>query len=200
MTREETRATMGSDLGATLEDARWFNERLLSSRTVLLTGGVDFELARPVNQSLLMLAAQSDDPIDLIINSGGGSVSAGFAVYDTIRFVRPRVRCIAAGLAGSIAAVIFCAPTDPDDRISLPNARFLLHQPMTGAFGSASDLEIEAIEVLRIRSRLQVLLSEATGQPLERVERDTSRDFWLSAEEAVEYGLVKRIVQNRDEL
>lgn len=181
------------------EQSRWFNERLFKTRTILLTGGVDFELAGLVNQSLLMLAAESDAPIDLIVNSGGGSVTGGLSIYDTIRFVRPRVRCIAAGMTGSIAAVLYCA-VSKEDRLSLPNTRFLLHQPLTGAMGQASDLEVEAKEVLKIRARIHKLLSDATGLAVEAIAKDTARDFWMDAPAAVEYGLVGRIITRRDEL
>ncbi len=181
------------------EQARWFNERLFKTRTILLCGYVDFELAGLVNQSLLMLAAASDEPIDLVINSGGGSVTGGYSIYDTVRFVKPRVRCIAAGMTGSIAAVLYCA-AEKEDRFSLPNTRFLLHQPLTGATGQASDLELEAKEILRIRAGIHKLLSSATGRALEDVAKDTSRDLWMDAPAALDYGLVGTIIASRSEL
>ncbi len=185
------------------EDDHWFNDRLFCTRTILLNGRVDDDLARRVTQSLLMLEAEdAAKPIDIIINSGGGSVSSGFAIFDIIRYLRPAVRCISAGLTGSIATIIYGAPKDAQNRVALPNARFLIHQPLIpfSVFGAASDLEITAHEILKTREKINEVLAEICGQPLERVAKDTARDHWMSAEEAAEYGLVGRIIQSRSEL
>ena len=151
-----------------------------------------------------LLALEADDaeaPITIIVNSPGGSVTAGFAIYDTIRFIQPRVRIVCAGLAASIATVILLG-ADKEDRLSMPNTRLLIHQPMIPmtVYGPASDLEITANELLKTRSRINELLAAETGQPIERVERDTLRDYWLTADEAVEYGLISRIVERRADL
>jgi len=164
---------------------------------------VDDTLARRVTQSLLILEAEdASKTIDIIINSGGGSVSSGFAIFDVIRYLKPRVRCISAGLTGSIATIIYGAPQDKKDRIALPNARFLIHQPLIpfSVFGAASDLEITANEILKTRAKINEVLADVCGQPLERVAKDTARDYWMSAEEAKDYGLVGRVINSRAEL
>lgn len=184
------------------EEDAWFNDRLFTTRTILLNGRVDDALARRVNQSLLILAADNvETPINVIVNSGGGSVSAGFAIFDMLRYIKPRVRMISAGMTGSIATIIFSAAPRAD-RLSLPNSRFLIHQPLIpfNVFGATSDLEITANEMLKTRKRINEVLAEACGQSLERVAKDTQRDFWMGAEEAVEYGLVGRVISTRADL
>lgn len=177
-------------------------ERMLRNRTILLSSEVSPTTARRVIEQVLVLEADDPErPITFLINSPGGDVHSGFAVYDCLRFVRPRVRVVCAGLTASIATVILLGARK-EDRLSLPNTRFLIHQPLfhTEIFGPASDLEITANEILRTKDRINRLLAEETGQPLERVERDTMRDFWMSAEEAVQYGLISRIIARRDEV
>jgi ATP-dependent Clp protease protease subunit len=181
----------------------WFNQRLLDTRTILLTGHVDNTLMYRVTQSLLLLeAADANKPIDLVVNSGGGSVTSGFGIFDMIRFIKPKVRTISAGMTGSIAAVIFCAPTDPQDRVALPNAQLLIHQPLIpfDMYGPASDLEITAGEILKTRTRYNDVIATASGKPYDEVDADTQRDKWLTPEEALEYGLVGRIVTSRRDL
>lgn len=176
-------------------------ERMLRNRTILLSSEVSPATARRVIEQVLVLEADDPErPITFLINSPGGDVHSGFAIYDCIRFVRPRVRVVCTGLTASIATVILLG-AERDDRLSLPNTRFLIHQPLfhTEIFGPASDLEITANEILRTKDRINRLIADETGQPLERVERDTMRDFWMSAEEAVQYGLVARIIARRDE-
>lgn len=176
-------------------------ERMLRNRTILLSSEVSPATARRVIERILVLEADDPErPITFLINSPGGDVHSGFAIYDCIRFVRPRVRVVCTGLTASIATVILLG-AERDDRLSLPNTRFLIHQPLfhTEIFGPASDLEITANEILRTKDRINRLIAEETGQSLERVERDTMRDFWMSAEEAVQYGLVARIIARRDE-
>jgi ATP-dependent Clp protease protease subunit len=191
-----------ADLEEQLENDRWFNERLLQTRTIILSGSVNDRLADQVVTSLLLLTTDNPEkPIDLMINSGGGSVTSGFAIFDMIRFVRPQVRCICAGLTASIATIILCA-TDKENRISLPNARFLIHQPLIPmqVFGAASDLEITANEIVKTRRTINEVLAEACGKPFETVERDTQRDYWMDAAAAVDYGLIGRVVNKRTEL
>lgn len=176
--------------------------RLLKTRTVPLFGAVDGKLTRRVIDALTVLEGDDPDaPITVLQNSPGGSVSDGFAIYDMMRFIKPPVRVVCVGLTASIATVtLLGAPKE--DRVSLPHTRFLIHQPLIpgNVFGPASDLEITAREILKTRDRINQMLAEATGQPLERVEKDTQRDYWMDAEEALEYGLIARIIQSRDEL
>lgn len=177
-------------------------ERLLETRTLQLFGPVTSKLAHRIIGELLLLEAEDPNaPITVIQNSPGGSVSDGLAIYDTMRFVRPRIRVVCVGLTASIATITLLG-ADKEDRVTLPHTRLLIHQPLIpgNIFGPASDLEIAAQEILKTRSRLNHLLAEATGQPLERVEKDTQRDYWMTTEEAVEYGLVARIVKSHADL
>jgi len=177
-------------------------EKLLKTRTVLLSSEVSAATARRVIEQLLVLEA--DDPaapITLLVNSPGGEVHSGFGIYDVIRFIRPPVRVVCAGLTASIATIILLA-VKKEDRVALPNARLLIHQPLFSGevFGPASDLEITANEILKTKERINRLIAEGTGQAFEKVQHDTERDFWLSAEEAVAYGLVSRVITSRADL
>ncbi len=184
------------------EESGFILRRMLETRTLTVAGGVNEKLAtRVMNQLLVLEADDPEKPITLLLNSPGGAVNDGYAIFDMIRFVRPRVRIVCVGLAASIATVILLAP-QKEDRLALPNTRLLIHQPLIPmhVFGPASDLEITAREILKTRDKINRLLAEETGQPLERVERDTQRDHWLSAEEALEYGLISRIIRSRADL
>jgi ATP-dependent Clp protease protease subunit len=177
-------------------------ERMLKSRTVLLSSDVSPVSARRVIEQLLVLEAEDPSaPITLLVNSPGGEVHSGFAVYDVIRFIRCPVRVVCAGLTASIATVILLA-VPRERRFALPQARLLIHQPLFHGevFGPASDLEITATEILKTKGRINSLIAEETGRPLAQVERDTERDHWLSAQESVEYGLVSRVLTTRSEL
>jgi ATP-dependent Clp protease, protease subunit len=174
-------------------------ERLLRARTIVISGEITQQLAAAVTSQLLALAAESDDPITVYLNSQGGHVEAGDTIHDLIRFIRPPVRMVGTGWVASAGALIYVAVPRPL-RFCLPNTRFLLHQPAGGAGGSASDIEIEAREILRMRDRLNRIFARETGQPLERIEEDTHRNFWLDAASAVRYGLVGRVVERVDEL
>ncbi len=175
-------------------------KHLLESRTVLLTGPVTDELSQRIMAQLLVLDAQdTTKPIRIYINSPGGSVDAGFAIYDCMRFVRSPVYAICAGLAASAATLILLGAAK-GRRISMPNTRFLLHQPSTGMQGQASDVAIGAREILKLRQRLNELMAQETGQPLERIATDTHRDYWMSAEEALEYGLIDSVVASAADL
>ena len=174
-------------------------ERLLRARTVIISGEITQRLAANVSSQLLALAGESDDPITMFINSQGGHVEAGDTVHDLVRFVRAPVRMVGTGWVASAGALIFVA-SERDNRFCLPNTRFLLHQPAGGMGGSASDIAIEAKEILRMRDRLNRIFSSATGQPLERIEEDTHRNFWLDADAAQRYGLVGRIIEHAAEL
>lgn len=167
--------------------------KLMKSRTVLVTGPVDQEMAERVMTQLLVLDAESHDPIRVIVSSPGGHVDSGFAIYDMMRFVSSPVMAIGAGWVASIAVPILFGG-DSDKRFALPNTRFLIHQPSGGAGGQASDIRIEAQEILKIRQRINHMISQETGQPVDKVAKDSDRNFWMSAEEALEYGLITRIV------
>ncbi len=177
-------------------------ERLLKSRTIVISSGVDDKMASRVIHELLALEADdAEKPITLFMNTPGGSITSGFAIYDMIRFVRPRVRIVCAGLTASMGTILLLA-VDKADRLALPNAEFLIHQPLISGnvYGPTSDLEITANEILKTRAKLNRLLSEQTGQPLERIERDSQRDYWMTAHEAQAYGLIAKVVTNRREL
>lgn len=174
-------------------------ERLFKSRTLVISGEVNQKLASSVTAQLLALSADSDKDITIFINSQGGHVESGDTIHDMIRFVKPRVKMVGTGWVASAGALIYVA-VDREDRYCLPNTRFLLHQPAGGVGGTAADIDIEAREILKMRERLNKVFAEQTGQPLSRIEDDTRRNFWLSAAEAKEYGLVGKIIQGIDEL
>lgn len=174
-------------------------EHLFASRTVLLFGEVNMAVAESVTAQLLALAARSNDSIRLVINSPGGHVEAGDTIHDMVRLLKPEVRVLATGWCASAGALIF-AGAKRENRFALPNTRFLLHQPLGGVGGPASDVEIEARQILIMRERLNRIFADATGQPLEKIARDTERNHWLSAQEALDYGLVGRILNGMDEL
>ena len=178
------------------------SEKLLKSRTILLSSDVSPATARRVIEELLVLEADdADKPITLLVNSPGGEVHSGFMVYDVIRFIKPTVRIVCVGLTASIATLILLA-VPKERRLALPNARLLIHQPLFQGevFGPASDLEITANEILKTKERISRIIAAETGQPMEKVTHDTERDFWLSAEEAREYGLISRVVERREEM
>lgn len=174
-------------------------DRLLETRTITIFGEIDMKLAQEVVEKLMLLAADSDDDIKIFINSPGGHVESGDTIFDIIRFVKPKVKIIGTGWVASAGALIYSA-TERENRFSLPNTRFLLHQPMGGVRGQAQDIAIEAEEILKMRERLNRTFAEQTGQPLEKVTKDTDRNFWMTAKEAVEYGLVGQIIGSADEI
>jgi ATP-dependent Clp protease protease subunit len=174
--------------------------RLLETRTVLVCGPVTDDMSREVMAQLLVLDAQSGTkPIRVFINSPGGAVDAGYAIYDVMRFVKAPVQSICAGLAASAATVILLG-APKEHRYSLPNTRYLIHQPSTGIQGQASDVVIGAQEILKLRQKVNELLAAETGRPVEKIAEDTRRDYWMSAEEAREYGLISKIVAGTGEL
>ncbi len=179
---------------------RGLEERLLRSRTVALFEPITPRSSRRVVASLLVLEAEDGKtPITLLVNSPGGSVDDGFAIYDTMRFVRCPVRVVCVGLAASAANIVLLG-APKGSRFALPSTRILLHQPSSGASGAASDIAITAREILKTRARLNQLLAEETGQRLEKIEEDTNRDFWLSAEEARKYGLIDKVIEGRAQI
>jgi ATP-dependent Clp protease protease subunit len=172
--------------------------RLLRERVIFLLGPVMDVSANLVVAQLLFLESENPDKdVSLYINSPGGSVSAGLAMYDTMQFVKPDVSTLCMGLAASMGAFLLAAGAK-DKRYSLPNARIMIHQPSGGAQGQASDIEIHAKEILYTRERLNKILVDATGQPLETIEKDTDRDNFMSAEEAATYGIIDKVIANRE--
>ena len=176
------------------------SQKLLEARTIILSQGVNAALAERVIGDLWLLAQKNDEPIKLVVNSPGGEVNSGLAIYDTIRFIKPEVYILNAGLCASIATIINCA-VESAQRYSLPHTKFLIHQPLIMGHieGSASDLEIHAEDILKTRERLNQILAEACSQSLEKLTEDTLRDYWMSAQEAKEYGLISTIVNSSSE-
>ena len=172
--------------------------RLLRERVIFLVGPVMDQTANLVVAQMLFLESENPDKdIALYINSPGGSVSAGLAMFDTMQFVKPDVSTLCMGMAASMGAFLLAAGAK-GKRFALPNSRVMIHQPSGGAQGQASDIEIQAKEILYLRERLNRILADKTGQPIERIERDTDRDNFLSAEDAVTYGLIDRVLANRE--
>lgn len=169
--------------------------KLLKQRTILIYGEITQDLAKTVTEQLLYLSAASDEPITLFINSQGGHVESGDTIHDMIRFIKPKVKVIGTGWVASAGITIYLA-ADKKNRYSLPNTRYMIHQPAGGVQGQSTEIQIEAKEILRMRKRVNKLIAEATGQTLEQIEKDTDRNFWLSAEEAKEYGIVGKIIES----
>jgi len=173
--------------------------RLLKERVIFLVGPVNDHTANLVVAQLLFLESENPEKdISLYINSPGGSVSAGLAIYDTMQFIKPDVSTLCTGLAASMGAFLLAAGAK-GKRFSLPNSRIMIHQPLGGASGQASDIEIQAREILYLRERLNTILSEKTGQNMDQIGRDTDRDNFMSAEQAVEYGMIDKVLIHRDE-
>ena len=168
---------------------------LFKARTVLIFGEIDMKLAERVSAQLLAFSQESEDDIRVVINSPGGHVESGDTIHDMIRYVGPKVKMIGTGWVASAGAHIFLGAAK-DRRFCLPNTRFLLHQPLGGVRGPASDISIEAEEILKMRARLNQEIAKETGQPISRIEADTERNFWLSAEEAKAYGIVHKIIHH----
>ena len=172
---------------------------LMKNRTLTLFGEINQDVARRTAEKLLALAFESDDPITLYIGSPGGHVESGDTIFDMIRFIKPVVRTVGTGWVGSIATHIYLA-SEKENRYALPNTRFLIHQPSGGFGGDATDIQIHAREIVKTRDRINGIIASQTGQPVERVAEDTSRDYWMSAEESVEYGLVGKIISDIREI
>lgn len=171
--------------------------RLLKERIIMLSDEVNQVTASLVTAQLLFLEAEDPEKdIQLYINSPGGEVSSGFMIYDTIRYIHPDVQTICMGMAASMGAFLLAAGTK-GKRFALPNAEVMIHQPLGGAQGQASDISIEAEHILRLKKHMNEILSENTGRPLEEIERDTDRNHWLTAEEAKAYGLIDAIMEKR---
>ena len=174
-------------------------ELFFKSRNVLVTGGIDDKLAAKVTTQLLALAEDSDDPINMFISSPGGHVESGDMVHDMIKFISPTVRCIGSGWVASAGALIFVG-AKKENRFCLPNTRFLLHEPRGGVGGSVSDIQIQAEQIRVMRERFHKIFADATGQTEKKVAKDTERDFWLTTDEALDYGLLGKVINSATEL
>ncbi len=182
------------------DEAGGMLKRMLKARAIFLSEGITDKTARRIQTSLLMLQQDDDKSfITIYINSPGGQADSGFAIYDFLRFVKPPVRTIVTGMCASAAVLPFLA-VSKDRRFSLPNARFLLHQPSTMVMGSASDVAINAEEIVKLRERYNAIVGQETGKSVEQVTKDADRDFWLSPAQAKEYGLVGKIVKTFAEM
>ena len=190
----------GSD--ESLDAAKQFaflENTLFKNRTLTIFGEINKDVAQRTAEKLLALSFESDDPITIYIGSPGGHVESGDTIYDMIRFIQPQVRTVGTGWAGSIATHIYLAP-EKENRFALPNTRFLIHQPAGGFGGDASDIEIQAREIVKTRERINHTIAQQTGQSIDRVNVDTDRDYWMSVEESVEYGLVGTVINSVSEL
>jgi len=184
------------------EAARQFaflENTLLKHRTLTIFGEITKDVAQRTTEKLLALSYESDDPITVFIGSPGGHVESGDTIFDMIRFVKPVVRTVGTGWVGSAATHIYLA-AQRENRFALPNTRFLIHQPAGGFGGDASDIEIQAREIVKTRERINQVIAEQTGQSLDKVTKDTDRDYWMSVEESVEYGLVGSVITSVSDL
>lgn len=178
---------------------RLVEKHFFDARIVMMTGEVNSVMAERICINLYALAQASNDPITVIISSPGGHVESGDMIHDTIKFIKPRVRVVGSGWVASAGALVYIA-ADKQDRYVLPNTRFLLHGPSGGVGGKVTDIAIQAREMLIMKDRLNKLIADATGQTLAKVEKDTDRDFWLSAQEAIDYGLANKMINKMSEL
>lgn len=174
-------------------------EKFLKTRQILLSGEINKELAQTVNKQLLLLESDGTKPIYIYIDSPGGDVSAGFAIFDMIRFVNAPVVLIGNGLIASAAALILLA-VPKERRVGLPHSSYLIHQPLSEMRGVATDLQIQAEEMAKTRALLNKIIAEQTGKDEKQVKKDTERDYWLTADEALEYGLISKVISTRKEL
>ena len=172
---------------------------LFKARTILITGEINDRVARQTTERLLAMAGEGEDPITMIVSSPGGHVESGDMIHDMVKFVAPEVRIVGTGWVASAGALIYVS-TERKNRYCTPNTRFLLHEPRGGVGGSASDIDIQVREILRMRERLNRIFAAATGHTPEKIEADTDRDYWMSAREALDYGVVGQIVENVSEI
>jgi ATP-dependent Clp protease protease subunit len=177
----------------------FLEEKTFNARTVLVFGEINDVRAADVSKRLIALAAASSAPINVLVSSPGGHVESGDVIHDVVRFVNAPVNMIGTGWVGSAAVTLYLA-VPRERRVCLPNTRFLIHQPSGGAGGQATDIEIQARELVRVRERIAALIARETGKPLEVVQRDIERDHWMSPEEAIAYGLVSRVITRQMEL
>ncbi len=177
----------------------FLDEKLFKSRSISIFGQIDEKIARSVTEKLLALASESDDPITIYISSPGGHVESGDVVYDMIKFIKPEVRVVGTGWVASAATNIYLA-AKKENRFSLPNTRYLVHQPSGGSRGDATDIKIQAEQIVQTKARINKIIAEETGRPLEQVQKDTDRDYWMSVAEAIDYGIVGKVIRSSSEL
>ncbi|RPG51858.1 MAG: ATP-dependent Clp protease proteolytic subunit [Gammaproteobacteria bacterium TMED1] len=177
----------------------FMDEKLFKSRSISIFGQISEKIARSVTEQLLALSTESDDPITIYISSPGGHVESGDVVYDMIKFIKPKVRVVGTGWVASAATNIYLA-AKKEHRFSLPNTRYLVHQPSGGSQGDATDIKIQAEQIMKTKTRINKIISDETGRPIDQVEKDTDRDYWMSADEAIEYGIVSKIISSIKEL
>ncbi|MDR2479227.1 MAG: ATP-dependent Clp protease proteolytic subunit [Treponema sp.] len=173
--------------------------KMLKTRTILLSGEIRKDLAERTIRQLLLMEAMGDDPVKIFIDSPGGDADAGYAIFDMIRFIKPPVWTVGMGLVASAAAIIQLA-APKERRVGLPNSHYLIHQPLSGIRGVATDIEIHARELDKLRQKINRLIAGETGMAFEQVEKDTDRDYWMNADEAVTYGLISKVITRRDQL
>ena len=176
-----------------LPNMNFMDEKLFKSRSISIFGQINEKIARVVIEQLLALSAENDEPITIYISSPGGHVESGDVIYDMIKFIKPVVKVIGTGWVASAATNIYLA-AKKENRYSLPNTRYLVHQPSGGSQGDATDIKIQMEQILKTKQRINKIISEETGRPLEQVEADTDRDYWMSVDEAIEYGIVNKVV------
>lgn len=181
------------------ERSPFLEEKAFKSRTVMVFGSINDKVAADVSKRLIALSAESKEPITLLVSSPGGHVESGDVIHDIIRFIDAPVRVVGTGWVGSAAVTVFLS-VPKEQRVCLPNTRFLIHQPSGGAGGQATDIAIQAREIVKIRERIAALIARESGQTLEKVSIDIERDYWMSASEAKEYGLISRIIVQQKEL
>jgi len=174
-------------------------EKLFQKRQIIITGQISERTAHVASASLLAMAADNDEPINLFISSPGGHVESGDMIYDMIKFVSAPVRIIGSGWVASAGALIFVA-AKKENRYCLPNTRFLLHQPSGGMGGPASDIAIQAEQIIKMKDRLNHIFAHETGQPLEKIAKDTERDYWMDPQQAIDYGLLNKVIHSMSEL
>ena len=176
-----------------LPNINFMDEKLFKSRSISIFGQINERTARTVTEQLLALAAENDEPITIYISSPGGHVESGDVIYDMIKYIKPEVRVVGTGWVASAATNIYLA-AKKEYRYSLPNTRYLVHQPTGGSEGDATDIKIQMEQIVKTKERINKIISEETGRPLEQVEKDTDRDYWMSVDEAIEYGIVGKVI------
>ncbi len=178
-----------------IPNINFMDEKLFKSRSISIFGQINEKIARTVTEQLLALSAESDDPITIYISSPGGHVESGDVVYDMIKFIKPVVRVVGTGWVASAATNIYLA-AKKENRYSLPNTRYLVHQPSGGSQGDATDIKIQMEQIIKTKKRINEIISKETGRPLDQVEQDTDRDYWMSVDEAIEYGIVSKVISS----
>lgn len=182
-----------------IPNINFMDEKLFKSRSISIFGQISEKTARSVTEQLLALSAESDDAITIYISSPGGHVESGDVIYDMIKFIKPTVRVVGTGWVASAATNIYLA-AKKENRYSLPNTRYLVHQPSGGSQGDATDIKIQMEQIIKTKERINKIISEETGRPLEQVEKDTDRDYWMSVDEAIDYGIVNKVISSVNDI